>query len=1729
MGNRSYRLSTIAAIALMACAFVIACGIPSGVWAADTTVDNWNDLVNAVKGASAGDTIKLDKDIDAVSSASLCVQKNITVDGQGHTIDGQDQYGMFVTKGGTLTLKNTTIANALRKDKKKGCVLYAYSGGGASFENCVIYNCKDSYSSSTGVINCSSYKLEMTNCTVIDSSNGVTAGSSGRVANSILTGSSGTDLIFSSSSSSFADGGYNLIGKTSRQPEAFRTETTIISEELSDHSSWLTSEGYLIAAANNPAIDKIPDGDTYKDIGGRQHESTDDVESIEIVSPPDKTDYLEGQKFSRNGMTVRAHYTDGSSKDIISYTCEPSGALKLTDSRIVVSFGGAETEQTITVSEADVIDDASKLKDAINENNNTGGAVLKLEDDIDLDSSWTSSVTVSKDLIIDGNGHTVDGQGKYSLYLSPSSSAKLTVKNLEAKNMLQSSSSSGSAFINCSSSYSGTITLQNLVLRGNKSYNGVIYFYTGSGATLNMDHCTVIDNVSTRTSSSGYTALYVRGGKANVNDCILVNNAYGSEKRDITVYSSSTTFNAKNNIVGIISGKTLDSAVNKVSAAYNDYENWMDTNGELFYPPMDGDNPAVDIHSGEEPSDDLKTDLAGKVRPQGRGGDAGAYESDVLDAATPTLSADLSPDPDKYTVGDDASPLSIKAKIKDNGSLHYEWYYIDYTYNDNTDEVTTATKMVSGADSDSLTPPTDSVGTRAYFAVAYNKNTENTWINGKNGVFAEDADADTKRKASVYAISEHHPVIVSAVAGLELVGLEVTKAPDRTEYIEGQKFDPAGIEVSGIYQNAAGDITKKYPISAGYTFSPAGALAVTDTAVTIEYEGVTTEQPVTVVQKVTEKIEETAPPAKLRYNEGDSFDKSGMVITATYNDGSVRELGADEYTADPADNLTRDVTEVTLKYTGEDGREFSVTQAITVGINNIEQLREALAAANAGDTLTLTADITMDDQAALPVDRDLTIEGGGHRIFGADNGFIEHTGGELILRDLDICGSASGNGAVLYSHGSCGDATVRNCIIRSNAAVKGAIFFDPDEDKKLSVAYSTIIDNKSATKEADRSGTKKLMSKSAPSGYAGGINVSDNGSLELYADIIAGNMLSTRYEDYDIRAGRIISNGCNVIGVSSDFDAAASDRTGSQFDDHEAWLNADGTPVNSETNILLAEGYRPAAGAGDTDLTGKQRSTETNAGALEISDDYSHGDKPDDSEEPDPADKEAAAAVEAMIDALPSASDITLEDESAVSDAAAAFDNLTEEQKALVDAAKAAKLADAADRIKTLKDAAAVNEASELIDALPASGGITLENEEAVAAALAAYEALTDEQKAAVSPELKTKLELADAAVGRLRAEDSASKAEADKQKAEEEKAAAEAEKLQAQAEKEAAEADKLKAEAERDAAEADKLKAEAERSAAEADKLKAEAEKSAAEAEKYKAEAEKVKAEAAKAQAETAKAEAETKAAEAEAAKAEADIKAAEAETARLKAESDKAAADAAKTAADTKAAEAEAARLKAESDKAAADAAKAAADAEKAKAEAAKTQAEADKAAAEAKEAEAKAAKAAAETKAAEAEAAKAAAETKAAEAETARTAAEAKAADAEAARAAAETKAAEAESKAAEAGNTAAEIKALKLENERLVVRSKKVTGIKATAKKSRKVLVKFKSLGKGYTYEVKYSTKKNKGFKTAKTSGTKVTVTKLNKGKTYYFKVRGVRKVGNKKVYTGYSKTVKVKIK
>ena len=111
------------------------------------------------------------------------------------------------------------------------------------------------------------------------------------------------------------------------------------------------------------------------------------------------------------------------------------------------------------------------------------------------------------------------------------------------------------------------------------------------------------------------------------------------------------------------------------------------------------------------------------------------------------------------------------------------------------------------------------------------------------------------------------------------------------------------------------------------------------------------------------------------------------------------------------------------------------------------------------------------------------------------------------------------------------------------------------------------------------------------------------------------------------------------------------------------------------------------------------------------------------------ADKEAADAVIAQIDALPTAENVTLEHQEAVDAARDAYSKLTDDQKKLVSKETTDKLERAEKKIAQLLEEQAADLVLEEMNALPSKDNLTLDDEVALAGAEAHYNALSDAQK----------------------------------------------------------------------------------------------------------------------------------------------------------------------------------------------------------------------------------------------------------------------------------------------------------------------------------------------------------------------------------------------------------------
>jgi len=88
---------------------------------------------------------------------------------------------------------------------------------------------------------------------------------------------------------------------------------------------------------------------------------------IKVEKEPTKLTYTAGETFEKAGMVIKAEYSDGTSKEVTNYTYAPQGQLKVTDTKITITYlenGVTKTvEQEITVLPIDDENEEQKPND----------------------------------------------------------------------------------------------------------------------------------------------------------------------------------------------------------------------------------------------------------------------------------------------------------------------------------------------------------------------------------------------------------------------------------------------------------------------------------------------------------------------------------------------------------------------------------------------------------------------------------------------------------------------------------------------------------------------------------------------------------------------------------------------------------------------------------------------------------------------------------------------------------------------------------------------------------------------------------------------------------------------------------------------------------------------------------------------------------------------------------------------------------------------------------------------------------------------------------------------------------------------------------------------------------------------------------------------------------------------------------------------------------------------
>lgn len=175
----------------------------------------------------------------------------------------------------------------------------------------------------------------------------------------------------------------------------------------------------------------------------------------------------------------------------------------------------------------------------------------------------------------------------------------------------------------------------------------------------------------------------------------------------------------------------------------------------------------------------------------------------------------------------------------------------------------------------------------------------------------------------------------------DLQGISIITNPTKMTYMVGEFFNIDGMIVVANFSDGTSKQIR------GYSYEPTELLTGNDTTIIISY----TQKEITKTTTLNiniislESIAITKEPTYKTYYDTESFNTTGMEVTAYYSDGSSKVV--DGYTYSPEGILPYGTTEVVISFT-EHGITKTTTQAITVSVKKYD-FTNSIVISEAGD------------------------------------------------------------------------------------------------------------------------------------------------------------------------------------------------------------------------------------------------------------------------------------------------------------------------------------------------------------------------------------------------------------------------------------------------------------------------------------------------------------------------------------------------------------------------------------------------------------------------------------------------------------------------------------------------------------------------------------------------------------------------------------------------------------
>jgi hypothetical protein len=599
------------------------------------------------------------------------------------------------------------------------------------------------------------------------------------------------------------------------------------------------------------------------------------LEGIAVTTAPSKTEYTVGEQFAPAGMVVTATYSDETSKPVTSYTYAPTEALKESDTQITVSYeeGGITKTavQAITVSPAaalvgiEITTAPVKTEYVVGETFAKAGMIVTAKYDnqtsrVVTSYTWSPAAALALE---DKNviiSYTENGVTK-------TAEQAITVADVEVKSIAIASLPS-------KMSYHLGDTFEPDGLTAKVTYtNG-----TSKTVDLTDPNLTVEPNGALHVNDTAVKVSYEEDG-------VKVTSAASTK---ITISAAELT---EANYAGVDEQLFSNTECYEAEGSKITVGTWS-SNGNTFN-RLRADSADSTITFSHDFSDLSDKSLAGLrvIMCDTRAGTVIRISTDNKETWTTIAQAgqytNMIPADYKHP---SATIDGKQATDPPNGNVYYCYYNIGKYMTEETG--------------------------RVYIQFSFEDFSEKGWV-GPQDVLGADL---------MHSIAFYDKLDIGKLSGeVTLTDLTVKTNPDKTEYYVDDIFDPTGLTLEAVWSD--GTATE---ITSGYTYEPDGSLSLSDSQIVVSYSDNFASKDVIVGITVTERpanlesIAVTVAPDKTTYTEGQTFNTTGMVVTANYDDGTSTEITG--YTV-LQDALSSDMKAITISYNGkETTQEIKVLQ-----------------------------------------------------------------------------------------------------------------------------------------------------------------------------------------------------------------------------------------------------------------------------------------------------------------------------------------------------------------------------------------------------------------------------------------------------------------------------------------------------------------------------------------------------------------------------------------------------------------------------------------------------------------------------------------------------------------------------------------------------------------------------------------------------------------------------------